>query len=78
MTPVYCLVERRDRISIEWELVAGIIASEVQEAEELLTSYQKENFDISEYRLQLCELAEFQAKQPVVILIAPSLKGSFA
>lgn len=78
MTPVYCFIERRDKIAPDWELVAGIIASNMQEAEELITSYQAEIFDISEYQLRPCDWQTFQSQQPYIILIAPSLKGNYA
>jgi len=78
MPPVFCLVDQRDKIAPDWELVAGIIASDLQEAKELIASYQAENFNISEYQLRPCDQRTFQLQRPNVILMAPSLKGNYA
>jgi len=74
MTLVFSFVERRDNISKEWERIAGLVASTFEEANEFIVDYQKEVFDISEYRVRECSRQEFQSESLMMVFTAPSLR----
>ena len=74
MTVVFSFVERRDKISNEWERIAGLVASTIEEAEEFIADYQKDVFDISEYRVCECSRKDFQSEPLLMVFTAPSLR----
>jgi hypothetical protein len=75
MRLLYCLVERRNNIDPEWQLIAGIICTEVREAEEFLQSYKESRFDIYEYRVVPCARDVFDKRPFMLRLKSPTTKG---
>jgi hypothetical protein len=76
MSMIYCLIERRNKIDPEWELLARAICSDIQETEDLLASYLEGKFDIYEYRIRQCSQVEFYQASGGLILRSPTITNS--
>jgi hypothetical protein len=75
MRLLYCLVERRNNIDPTWQLIAGIICTELREAEEFLQSYKRSHFDICEYRIVPCAEDAFDKRPFMLRLKSPTTRG---
>jgi hypothetical protein len=76
MSPVYCLIETRDKIENVWEITVKVVCSDMQEVYDLIATYRKDCFDIREYRPRKCTLEEFNKHTGILILYAPSTKSN--
>jgi len=53
------MIESRNEIDCFWETIAGLICIDVSEAQSLVDAYQKDRFDINDYRVRECTKIEY-------------------